>query len=83
MTAYSAPATKAAPVVPSDTLDATTQIDARALYVGTTGNIRGILKDDVTNTPITFTAVPVGTLEISFKYILATSTTATNLVALY
>lgn len=80
---FGAPATKARAVTPSDTKDATTRIDARALYVGTTGDLTVVMKDDPTDTGVLFKTVPVGTIELSVKYVLSTGTTATNLVALY
>lgn len=53
----------------------------RAIYVGGAGNI--VVRMHATQNNITFTAVPVGTiLRIQVDQILATDTTATNLVAL-
>lgn len=52
----------------------------RALYVGGTGDIRLRLPDGQT---ITFIAVPVGIFPIQADMVLSTSTTATNMIALY
>ncbi len=52
-----------------------------ALYVGGAGNIA--LRAQGSSADVTLIAVPVGTvLYISAQYVRATSTTATNLVAL-
>jgi hypothetical protein len=66
-------------VTPSDTVSLGTL--ARALYVGGAGNIVAVMYDDTT---CTFTAVPAGSvLPIAVKRVNATSTTATNIVALH
>lgn len=52
----------------------------RALYVGGTGDIRLRLPDGQT---ITFVSVPVGIFPIQADMVLSTSTTATNMIALY
>lgn len=54
----------------------------RAVYVGGAGNIVVKLEND--STAVTLTAVPVGALlEIRASLIMATGTTATNLIGLY
>lgn len=64
-------------VTPSDvTILETT----RALYVGGTGNINVTMADGQT---VLFTAVPVGIFPVQVSQVLSTSTTATNIVALY
>lgn len=64
-------------VTPSDSDDLASP--GVGLYVGGAGAVAAILEDGGT---VTFTAVPVGThLPYIFKRILATGTTATNLVA--
>lgn len=69
--------TDAHTVVPSDTNDLSTP--GVGLYIGGTGNVRATLEDGET---VTFVGVPVGTiLPFIFRRILATGTTATNLVA--
>lgn len=64
-------------VTPSD---ATIIPVTRALYIGGTGNINVRMADTQT---ILFTAVPVGIFPIQVDQVLSTSTTATNIVALY
>lgn len=64
-------------VVPSDSTVIPT---ARSLYIGVTGNLavrmaRGNL--------VTFTNVPVGMLPVQVDQVLATGTTATEMLALY
>lgn len=52
----------------------------RAIYVGGTGNINVRMADEQI---VLFTAVPVGIFPIQVDQVLATGTTATNIVALY
>jgi hypothetical protein len=52
----------------------------RALYVGVAGNIVVRMADGA---QVTFANVPVGIIPIQVDRVLATSTTATNIVALY
>lgn len=82
MTAYrsadsTAPAHGAFLVTPGD---ATFIPVTRALYVGTTGNLNVRMADDQT---VLFTAVPVGIFPIQVDQVLATGTSASNIVALY
>ena len=73
------PAEKAVAVTTSDTLPLA--IPARALYVGVAGNVAVIPIGQTTS--ITFVGVQAGTiLPISARLVLATGTTATNIVAL-
>lgn len=72
-----APGHSAVPVVPSD---ATILIPTRALYVGTTGNITAKMAGN--DATVLFSNVPVGILPIQVTQVLATGTTATNIVAL-
>jgi hypothetical protein len=51
----------------------------RAIWVGTTGNIRVILKD---GSDVTLSSVPVGLLRVRATRVMATGTTASNLVGL-
>ena len=70
-------------VSPSDSADLPNGA-CRYIYVGGTGDISVIMGEDITNTPVVFKAVPVGTLlAIQASRVRATLTTATNLVALY
>ena len=83
MSAYSDPATQAAAVSPSDS----TELNARALYVGGAGNVvvqmMGIPNISPGTVSVTFAGVPAGTLlPISVRRVMA-ATTATNIVALY
>lgn len=75
-------ATQASAVTPSDTValpDVT-----RFLYVGGAGDLTVIMAEDSTLTPITFKAVPVGTvLPLAVSLVHATLTTATLIVAMY
>jgi hypothetical protein len=74
------PAIDAASVTPSDSVDLTGGA-TRGLYVGTGGNINVIT---VGGTTLVFSNVPDGTtLPISVTRVKNTSTTATNIVALY
>ena len=77
-TNFDSPASRAEVVVPSDTV-ALTRV-ARALYVGVSGNIAVVMKD---GTEVTFVAVPVGIFPVSVSRVDSTSTTATNMIALY
>jgi len=52
----------------------------RSLYVGVSGDVVAVAINGAT---VTFKAVPVGVLPIQFKRINSTSTTATDMVALY
>jgi len=60
--------------------DATIIPVTRAIYVGVTGDINVRMADGQT---IVFTSVPVGIFPIQVDQVLNTSTTATNMVALY
>ena len=68
-------------VTPSD---ATPLADGtRGLYIGGAGDVTVIMAQDG-KTPITFKAVPVGTLlPIAVNFVMATGTTATNILALF
>lgn len=77
--AIDAPAGRYAAITPSDTVDLTFM--ARAIYVGTGGNLVAV---DDAGTAVTFTNVPDGAIiPIRVSRINATSTTATNMVALW
>ena len=64
-------------VTPSDSTVIPT---TRALYIGVSGNIVVRMAD---GGQVTFANVPVGIFPIQVDRVLATSTTATNIVALY
>jgi hypothetical protein len=76
----SGPSENAFAVTTSDTV-ALTHGKCRALYIGVTGNITLATNDD--DSDVVFTNVPVGVLPIGAKYVRATGTTATGIVALY
>lgn len=52
----------------------------KALYVGVSGDLNVITRDGTT---VLIKAAPVGILPIMIKKLLSTSTTATNVLALY
>ena len=71
------PASGAAAVTPSDG----TELNCRALYVGTSGNV--VVQMPNRDTAITFSGVLGGTiLPVSVRRVMA-ATTASNIVALY
>jgi hypothetical protein len=73
------PPANAAAVTPNDSADLTNT--TRMIYVGGAGAVALITKGGHT---VTFAAVPVGTtLRVRANRILATGTTATNLLALW
>lgn len=53
---------------------------SRRIYIGVAGHLKVVTKDGTT---LTFSNAPVGWHEIRAKQILATGTTATNIVACY
>lgn len=90
MTAYAAPAEKmqakvascyqnAKAITPTDN----TQIGPfSALYIGVSGDVTVVMRNDDGTTPVLFKAVPVGRLDIAVQGVQATGTTATNIVGL-
>ena len=73
------PAGYAAAVTPSDTVDLTSV--ARGLYVGVAGNVNVVMPDGAT---VLFANAGSGTiLPVNVRRVMATSTTATSIVALY
>lgn len=64
-------------VTPSD---ATVLETTRALFVGTGGNLNVKMADGAI---VLFTNVPAGVFPIQVEQVLSTSTTASNIVALY
>lgn len=74
------PANEAQPVVPSDTADLPRV--TRSLYVGTAGNI--VMQGGDDDAPRTWKNVPAGSfLPFRAKRIMATGTTAADILALY
>lgn len=79
-TGFSSPARRAFEITPSDT-DKLKYI-TRAIYVGKTGDIKVCLIDD--QDPVVIAGVKVGTvLALRARMVLATGTTATDLVGLF
>lgn len=76
------PAARAVAITPSDSANLVS--DAKALYIGGAGAVAVEMSKDAPGTSVIFAGVPVGTtLQIRVRKILATGTTATNIVALY
>ena len=61
--------------------DSTVIPTTRALYVGVAGNLNVVMADG--SAPITFVGVQAGIFPIQVKQVYNTSTTATNIIALY
>lgn len=77
-TGLDAPASKAAAITPNDSADLA--FATRAIYVGGAGNLAVQMQLDGA---VTFVAVPAGSiLPIRVARVLATGTTATNLIGL-
>ncbi len=79
MSGLESPAREALAVVPSDMVDL--GFSSRSIYVGVSGDIAVHMIDEAT--PVIFKAVPVGILPIRVDRVLATGTTANDLVALW
>lgn len=75
-----APARRAVAVVPSNTTDLPAY--ARSLYVGVAGDVSFIPIEAPTDTAVLLKAHPVGYTGIGARRVMATGTTATNIVAL-
>lgn len=76
-----APASKGVAIVPSDS-SANNIPPTRGIYVGVTGDVVVIFHDDPA-TAVTIKAAAVGYHPLSIIRVNNTSTTATNMVALY
>ena len=80
-------ATTASAITPSDTMNTTTFLDGSALYVGTGGNVRVIMKNvegsiSSPDNSVTFTNVPDGSfLPVIVDYVISTNTTASGIIA--
>jgi hypothetical protein len=77
MTIASETANNAFAVTPSDSNDNI----ASALYIGTTGNVAVIPQGQANS--VIFTAHPVGYLPVRVSKVLATGTTASNILGLF
>lgn len=75
------PARRGAAVTPSDAADLTTY--AKALYVGEAGNVRVLTVGAEDGDAVTFANHPVGWLPVQVRRVLATGTTATQIVAAF
>ena len=74
------PGRRAAAVTPSDANDLPTY--ARALYVGVAGDLAVIPVGNADGAPVTFKAHPVGYVPVAIRRVLATGTSATNILAI-
>lgn len=73
------PATRCIAITPSDTVALT--IPIKGIYVGGAGDLTVTAQSD--GSPVTFKAVPVGTIiPVRAKLVMATATTATLLVGM-
>lgn len=75
----SGPIGSAAAVTPNDSTDLAAV--ARAIYVGTAGNLSIVLADD--SAPVLLKSIAVGYHPLRAKRVRATGTTAADIVALY
>jgi hypothetical protein len=76
--------TEAATVAASDTIDSTTKLNSSVLYVGTGGSVKVLMagKREVGDA-IIFANVPDGSfLPVTVDYVLATGTTASDIISL-
>ena len=68
-------------MTPSDTADLNAY--AKALYVGAAGNVRVLTVGAEDGDAVTFANHPVGWLPVQVRRVLATGTTATQIVAAF
>ncbi len=73
------PARDAAEVTPNDSTDM--GFTCRSLYVGVSGDVAVHMAGEAT--PVIFKSVPIGVLPIRVDRVLATGTTASDIVALW
>jgi hypothetical protein len=73
-------AVAAVAVTPHDTTVIPTGV-TRALYIGVSGDVNVLMADG--GTAVTFKSVPIGILPVRVQRVNSTSTTATNILALY
>lgn len=81
------PAVDAVAVTPSDTVDLPNAGagygPCRALYIGVSGDVTVQTQNGGGVASVTFKSVPIGILPVRCSRVMATNTTATNIVALY
>jgi hypothetical protein len=87
------PARRTIAVTPSNTKDVTNAtgdaapVYASALYIGATGDVAVVAAGDNSaagaGTPVTFKAVPVGWFPVQVRRVMATNTSASQIVGLY
>ena len=77
----SSPARRAQSITPNDSADLSTY--AKALYVGGEGDVAVVPIEAPDDTPVVFASHPVGYLPVQVRRVMATSTTATSIVALF
>lgn len=74
------PAGSAVAVTPHDSTMIATGV-TRALYIGVSGDVACLMADG--GTAVVFKSVPIGILPVRVQRVNSTSTTATNILALY
>lgn len=76
--------TEGATVTASDTIDSTTKLHSSVLYVGTGGTVKVLLTGKTTvGEALIFANVPDGSfLPVTVDYVLATGTTASDIISL-
>ncbi len=80
-TPVASPARGAFAVTPSDTANLAAY--AKSLYIGVTGDVTVVPMNAAADTDtVLFKAVPVGILPVQVRRVMATGTTATDIVAL-
>lgn len=79
-TAVSSQARAGAAVSPSDTVDLTTY--AKALYVGSAGDLKILPVNNDDSSPVTLANHPVGYCPVQVRRVYSTGTTASGIIAL-
>jgi len=77
---YASPSARAVAITPSDTTDLP---EIARLYVGGAGDLVVVLANNENDEAVTLSAAPVGYHPLLVRRVLATGTTATNIVALF
>lgn len=55
----------------------------RRIFIGSRGTLVAVMADDSVNAPVTFVDIPMGFHDLQIKTIIASGTTAGNMVALF